>query len=125
MTTVAELDPYAERERIFAERHGWRPSRAVACPRYAARKQCLYHGNDGRHDRRCVCRLFHLDHAACWIGRDGERVFTFEPYSLCGQDIVRLVAALEPLGLTLDVSGRSGWYPGDAALVTIRQETAA
>lgn len=75
---TTKLDPHAEQEQRAAQWHGWRPSRAPACPRVAAGKRC----QTGTSDRLCVCQRHHhlLDHARMWLDPEGAHVLTAEPY---------------------------------------------
>jgi hypothetical protein len=105
------------RDRRAAER-GLRPSSAAVCPRVVAGKHCRVNGVD-----LCVCQRHHhlLDHGRIWLNRAGQYVLTGEPYELTPDALQEFAADLDGLSLTVAVSGRSMWNPGDCLLVTIRR----
>ena len=112
--------PYVEREERFAEWFGWRPSEAVECPRYAARKRCQLNA-----DVTCVCEEYCnlLDHPAVWRSRGGEHVYTAEPYDTAVDldELARFAAEVRRDGLHVCLSPRSGWFPGATLLIIVRQ----
>jgi hypothetical protein len=115
----AAIDYHAEQARRAAESHGFRPARAKACPLVVAARRCrLYAG-----EVVCVCIRHHraLDHGRVWLDRDGQLVMTGEPYDVAGDELVDLCADLGRIGLSVTVSGRSFWNPGQTSLIVIRR----
>jgi hypothetical protein len=115
-----ELDPYGARERVFAARFGWRPSRAQRCPRVAAGLRCVAY-NGGRRDCICLRHSDLLDHAAVWLDRDGNHVYTAEPYGARDDELAAFLADANALGLTVTVHAESGWYLGRTILLRVKR----
>lgn len=99
----------------------WRPSNARACPRVVAGKRCRAWS---RYGERCVCEGWRLlDHARLWNTPDG-RLLTAEPYHVEGAELARFVAACGELGLRVELSGGSAYFPGAALLLCVRRADA-
>ncbi|WP_433541156.1 hypothetical protein ACQP10_08505 [Streptosporangium sandarakinum] len=102
-------------EQRAADLFGLRPSRARICPRVVAGKHC-----QADHDT-CVCQRHHrlLDHGRLWLDPEGHHVLTGEPYSADGDALTALLTDTASLGLTVSITGRSLWNPGQTVLIRI------
>ncbi|TXH18676.1 MAG: hypothetical protein E6R06_26155 [Mycobacterium sp.] len=99
-------------------RSSWR-LRDYPCPRTIVGKRCLIPRRRGE----CICQKHHriLDHSRGWVDKSGEFVHTAEPYSFTGQEMVELATDLADIGVGVDVSGESLWYPGSAVMLVLRK----
>jgi hypothetical protein len=73
--------------------------------------------------RQCVCRdpdvTDMLDHARLWRTPDGGYMLTGEPYGYDRRNIDRFHRVMEALGLKVETSAESPWYPGSTTLIMI------
>lgn len=105
-------DSTAQQERAAAW-HQLRPSQAVRCPRTVAGKRCRTRNvNSIGQTEPCICNSTLMDHARMWIGRDGQKVLTTEPYGRDGMDVADFIRELDAIGLSVEVTGASPWNPG-------------
>jgi hypothetical protein len=119
--SFASDDPRIPQAKRFRAWFGWRPSTAARCPRTVAGKRCYAH----QRYEKCICqRLYYplLDHPRMWLTREGERVFTAEPYHFEGADFADLAAECQQLGLRIYVNGLSPYFPGRSLLIVILRE---
>jgi hypothetical protein len=74
---------------------------------------------------RCVCETHRniLDHGRIWLDADGGHVLTGEPYGTRAEELAVLTADAKDLGLKVEVSDDSPWFPGSTVLVYISKET--
>ncbi len=98
--------------------YGWSPSTARRCPLSLAGRRCRMTSG-----APCLCSRRLLDHARRWRDADGQPILTAEPYEVDGHDLAGLVGELDALGLEVDLSGASPYYPGATILLTIRPAT--
>lgn len=109
-------------ERHFAATYGYRPSRAIPCPRIVAGKRCQI-ATQHIHGEECLCRAFGgtrlFDHPRIWLTATGDHVYTAEPYGPKPEDLAALREAVAPLGLTVIVGGYSPWNPGATTLIRV------
>ncbi len=100
--------------------YGWRPSTGRRCPLSLAGRRCRWATG-----ALCLCarRRQLLDHARRWRDADGQPIMSSEPYEVDGHDLADLVGELDALGLEVDLSGASPYYPGATILLTIRRST--
>lgn len=73
----------------------------------------------------CICARYSLsvfDHARLWRTRDGDVIFTAEPYQVYGDDLADVIGKLAEYGVRLDVSGYSPYYPGGTLLITCSKD---
>lgn len=121
MTTAERV----HREHDLRAREWWglTPSNGRACPRSLAG---LGHTEvrDFAGSAVCVCANPLLDHPRRWLDRDRRPVLTAEPYAAAGRALLALLERLTLLGLTVDVSARSPYFPGSTLLLLIRRTDA-
>jgi hypothetical protein len=112
------MTDHHESQHSRAAARGLRPSTAKACPRVVAGKRCGA-GLAGA----CVCQTYRrvLDHGRIWLDQDGRHLLTGEPYDLSPRSVAEFTAAMTELGLSVSLSGRSMWNPGQCLLVTVRR----
>lgn len=134
---MSELRPMAKRhnEEVLAllkgTTHGARMAELVpgcrprgvsvpACPRVVLGKRCsAWHSA-----RRCICQNFStfLDHGRLWVDKDGETFLTGEPYGIYDTELLaRFINTLNMMGLRMQISARSAWYPGSTLYLEIRR----
>src|SRR4051812_45219945 len=113
----------ADREHRYREWFGWRPSTAQRCARVAAGKRCLADSYDlGNRTERCICQVYRevLDNPAIWRDPRGGSVYSADPYTpVDGEALAAFIADAAALGLQVDVSARSGCYPGRTVLIEV------
>lgn len=122
-TTPAGMgaDSHAARMRhhfgLLPRRNRW--LRYRPCPRTLVGKRCQL-----RRDRDCLCSRHYdiLDHGRGWRDRRGQLVHTAEPFHTDADALAALAADLRPLGVRIDVSGQSLYYPGHAILLMLRPD---
>lgn len=121
----------ALREALMLKWYGLVPYTGTGawCPRRLVGKHCQ------SHTRRCACQvgggsLGVFDHRRMWKdARTGELVMTGEPYRQCEPRrttrINSLHEACEPIGVTVEVGGRSPYaYPHDDCDLIMLRKTA-
>jgi hypothetical protein len=57
-----------------------------------------------------------------WKTKEGDLIFTTEPYHLDNRSLIDLFDLLLPLGLEMEVLPRSGWYEGHTILIAISKQ---
>jgi hypothetical protein len=112
------MTDHQESQRERATARGLRPSSAHVCPRVVAGKRCA-----AGVPAVCVCQTYRrvLDHGRIWLDEEGHHILTGEPYDLAAADLSEFAAAMTALGLSVTLSGRSMWSPGNCLLVTVRR----
>lgn len=117
----------AEHRARALEKYGWKPyeGRAYLCPRVIAGKRCVRHNSNL--GRVCTCRFrgTPLDHMRRWVGPNGEKIITGEPYDFDAEDdhyrFSELVAECDELGISVDVRSPedSVYYPDSTWLIVL------
>lgn len=115
---------YEAYERRMVARLGYRPSRAVRCPRVVAGLRCRHITTRGL-ECPCACDRFQVrlfDHARMWYdARSRAHVLTGEPYDFNPEDLAAFVATDgHALRLRVEVS-KGLWKPGSTTLVIVRR----
>jgi len=117
---MSALAGHEAREHRFLEWYDWIPYRGKRsiCPRVLVGKRCQR--NDGRF-LGCVCSRANsiMDHCALWKDKEGNLVFTTEPYHLNTDDFFKFVLEMADLGLDTEVLPSSGWYPNHTILIAV------
>ena len=121
---IGAANTYEEHEARMLQWFSLRPRssrhlRHYPCPRTIVGKRCLRY-NNLRADCICQKHRYILDHSRGWVDQNGAFVHTAEPYSFTGQELAELVADLADVGITVDVSGESLWYPSSTVLLVLR-----
>src|SRR2546429_188703 len=90
---------------------------AGGCPRRVGGKRCLVGGS-------CLClcdknRFRLLDHCRMWRTREGNLVFTSEPYHVDLETLEKFRKEVRPLGLAVELLPYSPYYPGKTFLLCV------
>lgn len=119
--TMSDLPGHAsdttEYRRRMKSWHGLKHTTRRACPITVINGRRCHWGGD------CLCQrhpISVLDHPRSWTDRDGNRVYTAEPYSVWGEELGRLIADCEREGLRLTIEPASGYAPAATVLIIIR-----
>jgi hypothetical protein len=113
---------YADYDKRMLAWHGlWYKEVPVLCPLLVADEKCRANGY--ARGKQCLCTIGGdlLDHKALWRDKDGNLVFTAEPYDVRMSVLEVFSTGLAQAGLDLEISSRSPWYPTFTTLLKIRR----
>lgn len=118
---MSRIDPDTKvRQARYAARFpGWRESQsAYRCPRQVVGKRCLM-------PYTCMCDWgkpnYLFDHVRLWVlPNGGGRVLTSEPYHVDLRQLENYRRECEIIGVAIDTSDDSPWFPGYTTLLIFR-----